>query len=562
MASLKVFLRLSSSLVPRSSTAEQRSTIFELSIIVHILEYIRLAVCTATLTEMRPLQHDNFTRISTTNIIHVSRWGRRTASQTSDGSSIAENPRTTEQDSTLISASNIIDGPDQSRKTRRGSATPRSAVRTTSTRQETRHDPMTRIDRAARNERTTRGRKSRTKLKSNARTRRDPQGDEDTAMNTVRSRDTNILRKSDGNAARTVFKGPTARQMLKALEDSLADADTAADEQENSGAREPEATNILEASNGNAAPKAVFVGPTAYQMLEALEESIAVADRNLEKYENDGARQLRDITDDAVLARPSRTEDGDERSIRRSPLEERVRVVTGITERDTATIVPITSRSEPTTSSSSSGRSRELSAAPSHSGRILTYPNGPNMPPLITYLQTPSPTQDPHRPRSPSPLRFTHREKDTVLPTPSANLQIPLPLPPTPDRPGLVLHPPSRPLSPIETYHREESWLHQPEGLGSLVVREGGYRMGSIRRWPSLPDRIVEKMRERGMDVRGEMILVSGEGEGGVDSGRSAGERMERGGKGDGEVGVSGESEVGDPGQTTIEDLDGLLEGF
>ncbi|KAL8789826.1 MAG: hypothetical protein Q9213_000894, partial [Squamulea squamosa] len=429
---------------------------------------------------MGPLQHNNFTRISMTNIIDVLGLGRPTrpgASHASGGSSAgqpgrtanADKPRTMIQNSTLISAANIIDGPNTPRSTRLGSATARQAVRTTSTRQGIRHDPMTRRDRAAHNERTTRGRKSKTEVKSNARTRRDVEGDEDTALDTVGPRDTNVLGELEGNATRGASNGSTARRMLNALEDSLADTDTdtALDGQENSGTGEPEATNILEAVNGSAAARATYKEPTtASQMLKVLEASIIdAAAAPLKGQRNEGARQLRDIMDDAVS-------DGDERFTRRSPLEERAQVVTGTTERTAATIVPSTSRSKPTTSSSLSRRSHEPTTTPSHSGRILTYPNGPNMPPLITYIQTPPPAQDPYRPRSPSPARFTRREGDFVLPAPSANLQIPLPLPPTPDRPGLVLHPPSRPLSPTETYRREESWLHQPEGLGSLVVRE------------------------------------------------------------------------------------------
>lgn len=120
-----------------------------------------------------------------------------------------------------------------------------------------------------------------------------------------------------------------------------------------------------------------------------------------------------------------------------------------------------------------------------------------------------------------------------------------------------------------------------------MVPREGGYRGGSIERWPNLPERMVERMRKGGWEVRGEEIVGVGrvaagagaEGEGeeeGEEKGEASG-----GGDGDGEKGVDdvglkgGEGEgvgdlekgsevssVGDPADTTMLELEGLFEGY
>ncbi|KAI4258128.1 MAG: hypothetical protein L6R42_005285, partial [Xanthoria sp. 1 TBL-2021] len=155
---------------------------------------------------MPPLQPNNFTNTSTTNIIDIPRPGRRTRSRKSQNS----NPPSPAQ----ISASSIIDAPNTPRKTRRGTFPASPVVRTTSTRQDTRHDPITRKDRAARLQRTTGGRFAKTKPKSNAKeTKRDAADEEDTQddedplsqIDDIRSKQasTKTLGESDGNALRT-----------------------------------------------------------------------------------------------------------------------------------------------------------------------------------------------------------------------------------------------------------------------------------------------------------------------------------------------------------------------
>ncbi|KAL8857239.1 MAG: hypothetical protein Q9178_006165 [Gyalolechia marmorata] len=473
---------------------------------------------------MAPLQQNNFTRVTPTNILNGSSSGRRTRSRRTPTSNVppssgstATRTRDEPHNPTLISTLNIIDGPNTPRKTRRGSAPlpTNSAVKTASTRQVIRHDPMTRRDRAARSERTTRGRRSSTtSRRSSVRTRRNAQGDEDAALDeedTSRLATTPVLGgESAGNGGagrtRTAYQGPTASEMLQALEESIADAEMAA----------------------------------------------------VENDENDPETPIRN----PIINRP---------------------------------ILPRPHPSPP--SSSSSSPSRESSPEPtktvtsSQVREIVTYPNGPHMPPLITYIHPRSDNDAPPNPfRASSPLRHKrhpnipppppppnqnpalHRYLSTV---PRSPILPPLPLPPTADCPGLVLQPPSREHSPVGEYVQKEAWVHQPPG-NRLVPREGGYRGGSITRWPNLPDPVMERMRGRGLEVRGEMVVVSGEedggGEGEEDETDVEGEEEESreqgndrgtvrdGGMTPGSNRSSENSEVGDPRETTLEDLSRLFE--
>ncbi|KAL8882342.1 MAG: hypothetical protein Q9198_000641, partial [Flavoplaca austrocitrina] len=233
---------------------------------------------------------NNFTSISPTNIINVLTPGGRTRSgkpQTSKPPSPAS-----------VSTSNIIDGPDTPRKTRQGTIHTSPAVRTTSTRRDTRHDPLTRKDRAARLQRTTKGRfakkASKTKKSTQAKgvvedNKADTEDEEDPLSMLDDSpskpaRTNCALGERDGNATRTAYRGPTAGQMLKALEDSLADAmETGVDEQENAS-RNIDGPQDPSSENRAVAGRTPYQGPTASQMIEALDESIAdavAADGNL-----------------------------------------------------------------------------------------------------------------------------------------------------------------------------------------------------------------------------------------------------------------------------------------
>ncbi|KAL8981960.1 MAG: hypothetical protein Q9205_003397 [Flavoplaca limonia] len=514
---------------------------------------------------------NNFTSISPTNIINLSTPGGRTRS--------GKPQRSGPPSPALISTSNIIDGPDTPRKTRQGTAHTSPVVRTSSTRQDIRLDPLTRKDRAARLQRTTKGRfakkASKTKKSTQAKgvvedNKEDTEDEEDPLSmlddSPAKPARTNYaLGERDGNATRTAYRGPTAGQMLKALEDSLADAlETGVDEQENAS-RNIDEPQEMSSENTAVAGRTPYQGPTASQMIEALDESIAdavAADGNLGMHGQEEGKGIEesDIAGNNALENPQPTASSSRES---SP--------------------------DPTTS---------IPPSPSPSKRILTYPNGPNMPPLITYIhpapqtlaEIPPPLQQPH---SPSPVHLTRSQQDIRIPPAPTIFQIPLPLPPDSSHPGLTLQPPSRSHSPPSSPANQ--WTHQPAGADSLVPREGGYRVGSIGRWPSLPEKAVERMRRQGMEVRGEMIVLKEweeeddsdddnededngvkdrAKENRVDDGRldiASDERAKRGGEDDtgmdeGRNGMvrawSVPSSVGDPADTSISELDMLMEGY
>ncbi|KAI4220824.1 MAG: hypothetical protein L6R36_007337 [Xanthoria steineri] len=559
---------------------------------------------------MPPRRSKNFTRITTTNIIDVSKPGRRTRSP---------RPADTNAPSRAqVSTSNIIDAPNAPRQTRRGTIPASLTVRTPSTRHETRHDPLTRKDRAARLQPTKGGRfaktKSKTKPKSKAKAtktqQRDLQNGEGTQDDedplslmddnpSKQASDTKTLGESDGNrnATRTTaYEGPTSQEMLKALDESIADAatDTGTDGPAQHG-EEMESRN---------ADDNTTTASTRPPHRASTPVSDTDADDNHDDNNNDNNE-------------PS-TPQG-----RRSQMT---------TSRPTPS-------PEPTAPPISS---------PPESEQILTYPNGPDMPPLITYKNStpppprrrgspsqarlPLPSEDPffqirpapltvttkprprpripappglgveallqspfrpprrRRRRSPSPTGIppTSKNQDPIVrnipPAPSSSHttnplpHLPhLPLPPTPARPGLRVESPSRSQSPPSS--PAEKWNHQPAGYGSLVPREGGYRSGRIERWPYLPERMVERMRKGGWEVRGEEIVgvervgEGEEGEKGEGSGDGDGDGNGDGGaddvgEGEGAEGVgdsekgSEVSEVGDPADTTTLELEGLFEGY
>ncbi|KAI4273607.1 MAG: hypothetical protein LQ337_004514 [Flavoplaca oasis] len=512
----------------------------------------------------------NFTSISPTNIINVSTSGGRTRSG---------NPQPSRPPSpALVSTSNIIDGPDTPRKTRQGTVHTSPVVRTTSTRRETRHDPLTRKDRAAHLQRTTKGRfakkvpktKKSTQAKGVVEDNKEDTEDEEDPLSMMDdspskpARTNNALGELDGNATRTAYRGPTAGQMLKALEDSLADAmENSVGEQENASRNIDEPRDVS-SEKMEVAGRTPYQGPTASQMMEALDESIAdaAADGNLGMHGQEKGKGI---------------EEGD---------------IAGNNTLENRRPTPSSSREsspDPTTS---------IPPSPSPSKRILTYPNGPNMPPLITYIhpspqilaQTPPPL---HQPRSPSPVHLPRSQHDIRIPPPPTIFQIPLPLPPDSSHPGLTLQPPSRSHSPPSS--PADQWTHQPAGSDTLVPREGGYRIGSIGRWPNLPEKAVERMRRQRMEVRGEMIVWkewvmeeddddndkdgdNGVKEGAKENGGNDGpldiasddEAKRRGeddeGLDEGRNGMvrawSVPSSVGDPADTSVSELDMLMEGY
>ena len=610
---------------------------------------------------MPPLQSKNFTRITKTNIIDVSKPGRRTRSPKSADTNAPSRAQ--------ISTSNIIDAPNAPRRTRQGTVPASLAVRTPSTRHANRHDPLTRKDRAARLQRTKGGRfaktkpkpKSKSKAKATTTQQQDVQNGEDTQddedplslMDDPRSKQastTKTLGESHGNrnaTGTTAYQGPTTQEMLKALDESIADA----------------ATDTGTGTNGPA------------QHGEDMESGNA-DDNTATASTRPPHRASTPVSDTDPDADDNHDDNNNEPSTRRGGRRSQM-----TTSRPTPSPEP----AAPPTSS------------PPESERTLTYPNGPNMPPLITYKNAtpppprrrspssarfPPPSMDPFlkvitrprplprpttrpglvveppaqsqsprpRRRSPSqarfppppgdpfnrdrpapssrttdptprlplapttatlpargvvsplveeppsqsqsprprrrliPFNFPLRSENPIVrippaPSPTTNPLPHLPLPPTPARPGLRVESPSRSQSPPSS--PVEKWNHQPKGFGSLVPREGGYRGGSIERWPNLPERMVERMRRGGWEVRGEEIVGVGRVGDGEGEGEGEGEKRDAGGEanGDGEAddgGLEGEggegvgdsekgsedSLVGDPADTTMLELEGLFEGY
>lgn len=221
---------------------------------------------------------------------------------------------------------------------------------TTSVRQDSRHDPITRKNRAAHLQRTANGRFSKQASKTNKSSKakgvvggkEDTEDEEDplSLMDDSPSKpaNTNALAEFDGNATRTAYCGPTASEMLKALEDSLADAmENGVHEQENTG-RNIEEPQPMSPDDMNPALQTVYQGPTASEMRKTLEESVADADLGI-----DGQEKVRveesDMTGNNALEKLQPTQSCSRES---SP--------------------------DPTTS---------IPPSPSQRKRILTYPNGP-----------------------------------------------------------------------------------------------------------------------------------------------------------------------------------------
>ncbi|KAL8651006.1 MAG: hypothetical protein Q9226_004903 [Calogaya cf. arnoldii] len=461
---------------------------------------------------MPPLRPNNFTAISTNNIIDVPRPGRRTRSRQGQKPNVPS--------PALVSTSNILDGPNTPRRTRRGIVLESPVVRTASTRQEARHDPMTRKDRAARLQRTTKGKFAKTNPESKGKTRRQAPGEETTQdeedprsqLDDSRTNPatTNALEQSDGNATRTAYQGPNASQLTEHLEEAIADANVGSKGQDNVHGS---VVGIPDASDGNATARTAYQGPTARQMLKALEESVADA--------KDVSTNDRNSGNGAASAGPSRAG---------SPV-----------------------------------------SAKNWIKRVFTWPNGRDNPPLITYIYPQAQAPPPPQPPPPSPQRH--------IPPPLRVRHIPLPLFPNHFHPGIIIDPPSRSPSPPVGF---EVWNHQPRSFDSLVPREGGYARDSIERWPNLANPVVKRMKKQGKEIRGEKIVIVEEEE--EEDGQfkiwedktaqdGSGETTAQDGDGEttgdssgmperGQRAMSEISSVGDPADTTLSEIDELMKEY
>ncbi|KAI4250220.1 MAG: hypothetical protein L6R40_000393 [Gallowayella cf. fulva] len=394
---------------------------------------------------------------------------------------------------------------------------------------------MTRADRGARTQRTTKGKKSKSKKKSKRKPTRATRDDEEEQA-------TDALDSSNPGELPTAVSSATDAP----AQPSEPDVNVQAESDGNTGRLADDGSTAIQES-----PKLPPQEPTTDQDEAAEGHANALATRTRDALINAAS---------AALSRPGRGS---------SP-------------------APNENRGEPSSA-----------APPSNMVRIVTYPNGLSQPPLIQYTTSPAPipttttTPRGHRAASPAPEDHFRRSRSpsapprelppptTLLPNPlEQTVNLPrLPLPPTPDRPGLALQPPSRDHSPSED---PVLVVHQPPGFGYLVPRVGGYREGSIDRWPVLPDRRLRQMSDAGLEVRGETIYwkraegeeeeeeVEGEEEDMDIDGDEEMEMEEVGGQ-DGveqremkgiEEDESEESEVGDPANMTLEELDEMMKDF
>ncbi|KAL8813148.1 MAG: hypothetical protein Q9200_000496 [Gallowayella weberi] len=659
-----------------------------------------------TATQASAARPQNSTLISSSNIINevtaprTTRAGALPYILTAGARSKEQHTPAEQQNSTLLSPSNIIVGLNASRTTRQGLAPGTPAMRTTSKRQEVRHDPMTRTDRIARTQRTTRGRRSARKSKTSAaRSRAVEEHDEENVgmdvdehedadvviptapteeapVNTSTVETLKVLIESHGDTDRTAHDDSMAHQSLEKPSQEAAPAEDMASREREQEHSQANSTQNAPSSDASAAPgqRGTSVSSEdgndrAVSAKESDEENERPTVRRrlskvvlrLEPYHLDpdldpypsrskskslpasakhsqanttqnapssdasaapGQRGTSVLSENGNDRAPSAEESDEENKrptvrrrlskvVLRLPPEERqeYRKLASTLRRSLYRSAPSSLRpsapSSPRPSASSSPRPstpspprpstpssprpsapsppspRSSNVAPSQPIRTVTYPNGLDSPPLIRYTdpdtesaplqaQDGSPYHAPFQPKNPSPLR--HQVTSPLLPR--------LPLPPTADRPGLMLQPPSRGHSPAaeEAHVQEEPEIHQTRDLGSLVPRVGGYREGSIYRWPNLPDETLVRMRGEGLEVRGENVfrraVVEDREENEVeddesedmeiddDGGREGTDLMVESGDVDADADQADDSDVGDPENTTSEDLDAMLAGF
>ncbi|KAL8730021.1 MAG: hypothetical protein Q9166_004345 [cf. Caloplaca sp. 2 TL-2023] len=549
-----------------------------------------------------PERLPNFTLILAANMIHGADSPRGTRGGSTLGSPILRTNirrRVTlgrQQNSTLISASNIINGADAPRTTRRHG---NSALRTTSRRQEIRHDPMTRTDRTARNRRTRESKKNpRVTIKAS----REAQDGGDTEMDLDHDNQDPITAAPLGTSSSANPSEPDNTNVPIGIDGSVGQAaeSTAHDTTRLS----KETVDVHEADSGTA--QGTKEAPPPRKRRNAL----PLLPRHSGKCAPGG---------DGVKQAETTVPEG------RDGVEAAPRVMRTSAASPTGPSIPfIGSRPSP---------------APPGTATFLTYPNGPNMPPLVHYVPSSGHVSPPIRTRSSSPLRGASSERnplrnavpyfgptadDWALSTPrpattpsrvgfrrsesppsipTISMYTPdgsrgprLPLASSPDCPALTLQPPS-PVRSSDPYREPRKWIHQPSHGWSLVPREGGYEEWSIKRWPYKPGEEMEKVKkmEEARERREEekkkgsnnkkaepARIEDNEAHGrlGGDAQTTDNERSQRyeeegghaetkedmetqeGDETENHKETREESEIGAPEDTTLEDLDELMQGI
>ncbi|KAL8817537.1 MAG: hypothetical protein Q9223_003639 [Gallowayella weberi] len=237
-----------------------------------------------TATQASAARPQNSTLISSSNIINevtaprTTRAGALPYILTAGARSKEQHTPAEQQNSTLLSPSNIIVGLNASRTTRQGLAPGTPAMRTTSKRQEVRHDPMTRTDRIARTQRTTRGRRSARKSKTSAaRSRAVEEHDEENVgmdvdehedadvviptapteeapVNTSTVETLKVLIESHGDTDRTAHDDSMAHQSLEKPSQEAAPAEDMASREREQEHSQANSTQNAPSSDASAAP--------------------------------------------------------------------------------------------------------------------------------------------------------------------------------------------------------------------------------------------------------------------------------------------------------------------
>ncbi|KAL8672968.1 MAG: hypothetical protein Q9168_002601 [Polycauliona sp. 1 TL-2023] len=382
---------------------------------------------------------------------------------------------------------------------------------------------------------------------------------------------------------RTPYKGPTARGMLGALEESIEDEDMVSGGQGNDQDVDMAGDDSLEPSQpapsslqeSSAEPtitaspfRTPYKGPTAREMLGALDESVKDDNVVLEGQEDEVNEVHKENDENKVNEEENEVNNGNSDLVRN----------TGSVE------------SQPAPSSSRQSSPKPATTTTSPSSFQIHHPQIPAPPqPSSNHQRTSSPQDHLIRLAQP-PKAFNPR----------------LPLQPTSSYPGVVLQPPSRSQTPMIPMDPE---MHQPNGADTLVPREGGYRPGQGEEMSedshdenedngdekevsgNEGNRDEEEVSGDGEEVSGDEEEVGGDeeevnGDEEEVSEDSHGENEGNGDEGDvnevsgrddqgmnefGEEqelrsgwlrGWSEPSSVGDPRDTTLEELDALMEGY
>ncbi|CAL8576873.1 hypothetical protein XPA_002740 [Xanthoria parietina] len=278
-------------------------------------------------------------------------------------------------------------------------------------------------------------------------------------------RDCSVPRGADSRKPRPKTKPKSKAKATTTQQQDVQNGEDTQDDEDplslmdDNGSKQASSTKTLGESDGNrnATRTTAYEGPTSQEMLKALEESIADAATDTGTGTNGPAQHGEDMesgnADDNTTTASTRpphrastpvsdTDADDNHADENEPSTRRGGRRSQMT---TSRPTPSPEPAAPPTSS------------PPESERILTYPNGPNMPPLITYKNA---TPPPPRRRSPSPARFPPPSMDPFL---NSYYQTPPP-------------PPLPPRGPVSWSNRQHNRNH-PAHAAAAHLKHGSPRL-------------------------------------------------------------------------------------